>query len=58
MTTERACPKCGKPMEYHDADPDVGILTEAWVCDCGHVEIPDLGDGSDELIPATDGEVF
>lgn len=32
-------------MEYHEAEPDVGILTDAYECPrCGHVELPDLQD--------------
>lgn len=35
---ERACPKCGAPMQYEEEDADVGIIG-GWSCDCGHAEL-------------------
>jgi len=32
----RKCPKCGAEMEYHEAEPDVGILDSGFEChSCG-----------------------
>lgn len=37
---ENECPKCGEAMEYHAAEPDVGILASGFeCCACGHVII-------------------
>ncbi len=35
------CPKCGKPMEYQPAEPDVGILTGCWFCTVCEVDVPE-----------------
>ena len=38
MSIEHECPKCGEPMEFQEADPDVGIEGPYWYCSCGHGE--------------------
>ena len=42
------CPECGGEMEFHPAEPDVGIPKAWWGCpECGHDEdyIPPEADG-------------
>jgi hypothetical protein len=46
--TIHECPKCGKPMEYEEGEPDVGIVG-GWLCmspACGHVELDVDEEGS------------
>ena len=36
---------CGADMHLEEAEPDVGILVDAWVCDgCEHCEVADPPD--------------
>jgi C4-type Zn-finger protein len=42
------CPKCGAPMDLSGADPDVGIMSSAWICEaCDYAELADEDQGDD-----------
>jgi len=44
------CPLCGADMVREDAEPDVGIMVDAWVCTvCEHFEAADVDDESDYM---------
>lgn len=47
--THRECPKCGGVMELDRADPNVGVMSDAWMCsECGYSEIADDPDDPGE----------
>jgi hypothetical protein len=43
---EHECPKCGRPMQLVEDDPDTGIVG-GWDCECGHTELADYDEEYD-----------